>query len=259
MALATNKKLGQHWLHDALVIARIADACLIDANHDAPLIEVGPGEGALTQALLTRGAKVVVIELDPRCAAVLQSFPEAQTGQLQVIQADALKLDWSALIEQTRATHVVGNLPYNVGTEIVARLLLVPRPLQRMVFLLQKEVVLRLIAKPNTADWGRLGVFASLLANGKRLFDVAPGAFSPPPKVMSSVVELTPLPRRRHEVDLAKLDVLLRAGFGQRRKMLRSALKGILTEEQISAAQTDPTARMETLDLAALCRLANLL
>jgi 16S rRNA (adenine1518-N6/adenine1519-N6)-dimethyltransferase len=259
MALATQKHLGQHWLHDPLVIDRIAQACLRDADLTQAVIEIGPGEGALTQALLQQGAKVIALELDPRCIEVLQAKPEAKTGQLKIIHADALKTDWPHLLASTGARRVVGNLPYNVGTELVARLLLVPQPLEALVFLLQKEVVLRLAAQPNTPDWGRLGVLSSLLADSRRLFDVGPGAFTPPPKVMSSVIELRPLPRRRYEADLAKLDIVLRAGFGQRRKMLRSALKGILTEAQIASAQVLPTARMEVLDVPALCRLARLL
>ncbi len=256
MGLRTNKSLGQHWLHDPLVLQRIAQACTHGADPRIPIIEIGPGEGALTKTLLELGHRVIAIELDARCVEVLQQLPAAREGCLQAIQADALKLDWPALRQQTGATHVVGNLPYNVGTEIVARLLLQPHPFQRLVFLLQKEVVLRLVAKPDSTDWGRLGVLASLLANSKRLFDVGSGAFAPPPKVMSSVVELLPLPQRRYDVDLAKLDVVLRAGFGQRRKMLRGSLKGLLTEAQILAAGVAPTARLEALDLAAMCRLA---
>jgi 16S rRNA (adenine1518-N6/adenine1519-N6)-dimethyltransferase len=256
MALATNKSLGQHWLHDPLILQRIAQACVAAADPKVPLIEIGPGEGAMTKALLALGYKVVALELDPRCVAVLQTQPEAHSGQLQVIAGDALQADWPNLLQATGARRVVGNLPYNVGTEIVARLLLTEPPLERLVFLLQKEVVLRLVAKPNTSDWGRLGVLASLLADGRKLFDVAPGAFAPPPKVMSSVVELRPLLRRRYAVNLAKLDAVLRAGFGQRRKMLRGSLKGLLTEAQIAAAGVAPTARLEALDLAAMCRLA---
>jgi len=256
MALLTKKHLGQHWLHDPLVITRIAQRCAEGLVTGTTVVEIGPGEGALTQALIQQGLRVVAVELDPRCVAHLQALPAAATGQLQVIPGDALQLDWPALLASTGARQVVGNLPYNVGTEIVARLLLLPQPLARMVFLLQKEVVLRLVAKPNTADWGRLGVLTALLAESQRLFDVAPGAFSPPPKVMSSVVALHPLPRRRYAVDLAALDQVLRAGFGQRRKMLRGSLKPLLNEAQIIAAGANPTARLETLDLATLCRLA---
>lgn len=259
MTLATKKSFGQHWLHDPLVIGRIADACVNGADLKRPLVEIGPGEGALTKALMVRGAQVVAIELDPRCVEHLSTLPEVKSGQLTILEGDALALDWPKLQQHYGVQRVVGNLPYNVGTEITARLMLLAHPLERMVFLLQKEVVLRLVAHPNTSDWGRLGVLTSLLCEAKRLFDVGPGAFSPPPKVMSSVVELKPLQRRRYDVDLTTLDKLLRAGFGQRRKMLRSALKGTATEAQILAAEIDPTLRMEALDLAALCRLARLI
>ena len=257
MALPTKKSLGQHWLHDARVIERIVQACVAGLEPAAVVVEIGPGEGALTAALLAQGVRVVAIELDSRCVAQLQAWPAAQSGQLQVIAADALQLDWPALLAQTGARRVVGNLPYNVGTEIVVRLLLLAQPLQHLVFLLQKEVVLRLVAQPNTSDWGRLGVLTSLLADAKRLFDVPPGAFSPPPRVMSSVVALHPLAQPRYAVNLAALDLILRAGFGQRRKMLRGSLKPLLNDAQISAAGAAPTARLEALDLPTLCRLAH--
>lgn len=257
MTLPTRKHLGQHWLHDPLVIGRIAQACTEDLVAGAPLIEIGPGEGALTRALLQRGYRVIALELDPRCVQHLQQWPEAQPGgPLQVQAGDALATDWPSLLRQTQARRVVGNLPYNVGTEIVARLLLLPQPLEAMVFLLQKEVVQRLVAQPGQTDWGRLGALTRLLANGRKLFDVPPGAFSPPPKVMSSVVQLKPLPQPRYPVALAALDKVLRAGFGQRRKMIRGSLKGVLTEAAIVAAGVDPTTRLETLGLDALSRLA---
>ena len=257
MSLKTNKSLGQHWLHDAQVITRIAQACLPTGT--TSVVEIGPGTGALTKALLGMGATVTVVEVDDRCATLLEGWAECGTGQLTVIRADALQAEWPQLLATSGAQAVVGNLPYNVGTEITARLLTLPKPPARLVFLLQKEVVQRLTAAPNTRHWGRLGVLADLLANRRQLFTVGKGAFSPPPKVESAVVELIPLPAPRFAVPMPKLDALLRAGFGQRRKMLRSALKGLLTETQIQSAAIAPTARAETLGTAQLCQLANLL
>jgi 16S rRNA (adenine1518-N6/adenine1519-N6)-dimethyltransferase len=257
MSLKTNKSLGQHWLHDAQVINRIAQNCLSQGAKS--VIEIGPGTGALTKALLGMGATVTVIEIDDRCATLLEGWPETRTGQLTVVRADALEADWPNLLAKTQANAVVGNLPYNVGTEITVRLLTLPKPPARLVFLLQKEVVQRLTAQANTEHWGRLGVLADLLTNRRQLFTVGKGAFSPPPKVESAVVELTPLPTLRYPVNMDNLDKLLRAGFGQRRKMLRSALKGLLNESQIAALGIAPTARAETLTTAQLCQLANLL
>lgn len=246
-----DKRLGQHFLHDQRAIARIADA--IGVAPGEVVAEIGPGTGALTKALLERGAKVVALEMDERCWPLL----EAMDG-VTLVRGDALEFGaWLHLLPQ--GGKVVGNLPYNVGSEMVARLCELGRRVGPMTFMLQKEVVGRICARPGGGEWGRLGVVCQMACDARRLFDVAPGAFTPPPKVMSSVVEMVPLPAPRFAVDRDKLDRLLRAAFGQRRKMLRASLRGMVAEDAIAAAGIAPTKRPEELSLEELCRLAGAL
>lgn len=252
----TDKSLGQHWLHDARVIGRIADA--VDIQTDERVVEIGPGTGALTRALLERGAIVYALEIDEKCWPILEKLAEEFPGRLEVLRGDALKMDWDGLLCGGQVK-VCGNLPYNVGTEIVASLVALKKPSKQMIFMLQKEVIQRICARPDTKDWGRLGVLCDLYCDRKNLFDVSPGAFSPPPKVMSAVARLTPLPAPRCKVDTDKLDELLRLVFGQRRKMLRGVLKGRVGEEAMRGIGIEPTLRGEVLDTARLCALANLL
>lgn len=251
-----DKRLGQHFLHDRRVIERIVAA--IAPQKSQRIVEIGPGTGVLTRELLEAGAVVYVIEIDSRCWPVLETLGNEFPGQLEVIRGDALAVDWDGLLCGGQVP-VVGNLPYNVGTEVVARLVTLPKPPREMVFMLQKEVVQRICARPDTKDWGRLGVLCDVLCEREYLFDVAAGAFTPPPKVVSAVVRLTPLPAPRFPVKLAALDRVLRLIFGQRRKMLRSVLKGTVNEEQLQSIGIEPTWRGEVLDTRAICRLAGLI
>lgn len=263
------KHLGQHFLTNPRTIARIVEA--IAPAPGQTIAEIGPGTGALTEHLLAAGSHVLAIEMDERCYPVLEALSARFDNRLTLVRGDALQLDtWLPLLPAS--SPITGNLPYNVGTEIVTRLLLAPyTPVGRhpapsgakdslgpMTFMLQKEVIQRLTATGPGEHWGRLGVLTHLLADAKRLFDVPPGCFTPPPKVMSSIVRLMPLPQPRYEVSLAKLDTLLRHAFGQRRKMLRASLKGLLTEQQITEAGILPTARPEQLATAHLVRLAQM-
>lgn len=250
------KRLGQHFLHDIRVLERIVTAT--GGEQGVEMVEIGPGTGALTKPLLQQGFNVTAVEMDERCWPVLEGISADFDGRLHVVQGDALRLEW--LPRLPLGGTVVGNLPYNVGTEIVAQLVALregglPR-VGRMVFMLQKEVVQRICARPGTDDWGRLAVLCQLHADCRSLFDVGPGAFSPPPKVMSSVVEIVPLPRPRYDVDTAKLDKLVRQAFGQRRKMLRVSLRGMVTEDDMLACGIAPTARVEEIGLEQLCKLA---
>lgn len=256
--VAPAKKLGQHFLHNPRVIDRIVQS--INPQPGQIIAEIGPGTGALTKPLLEAGAHVVAVEMDDRCWPILEAMPN-----LTLVRGDALNLSsWLPLIPNN--SKIVGNLPYNVGTEIVATLLTAASQIEHsnirtspFVFMLQKEVILRICAQPGGGEWGRLGVLTQLHSNARKLFDVPPGAFNPPPKVMSSMVEITPLPAPRFNVNPAQLDKLLRLSFGQRRKMLRASLKGHLSEEQITALGIKPTARPEELPLEHLCKLANAL
>lgn len=247
-----DKRLGQHFLHERGVVERIVSA--IGVKNGERVVEIGPGTGVLTKALLEAGAEVTAIEIDERCWDGLEAMSRAYDGRLRVVKGDALQVLGREV--EVAGVKVAGNLPYNVGTEIVVRLVEMASPLE-MVFMLQKEVIERICAVPDTSDWGRLGVLCDLLCQREDMFDVGPGAFTPPPKVMSSVARLTPLPAPRFDVDMAKLDRVLRLIFGQRRKMLRGVLKGVVGEETMREIGIDPTWRGEVLDTAQICALAN--
>lgn len=257
-AVWPDKRLGQHFLRDQRVVARIVEA--IAPVKDERVVEIGPGTGVLTRALLEAGALVTAIELDSRCWDVLEAMSAEFGGRLEVVRGDALEVLGSTV--PVAGCKVVGNLPYNVGTEIVVRLVEMDNAPLDMVFMLQKEVVQRICARAGVpeerADWGRLAVLCDLHCARDDLFDVSPGAFSPPPKVMSSVVRLTPLPAPRYAVDKAKLDRVVRLMFGQRRKMLRGVLKGVVSEEALQGLGIDPTWRGEVLDTGQICAIAGL-
>lgn len=255
MNLPANKSLGQNFLTDKNIIGRIISA--INPQENETIIEIGPGQGALTEGLLKAGANVIAIEKDDRMPEVLTKMAEKYTGTLTVNLADALKINLATL--HNGPVKIVGNLPYNVGTQILFNALKNPQSFSKMVFMLQKEVVERITATHESKNWGRLGVKCNLLSNTQKLFDVPPSAFYPKPKITSSIVELVPLKRPRYEMEEKKLDHLLRKAFGQKRKMLRASLKGVLTEQQISDIGVSPQARPETVSLENLCKLSNLI
>lgn len=239
------KRFGQHFLHDAGVVGRLVSA--IRPSADDHIIEIGPGEGVLTGPLLESGARVTAIELDRDLAAALPErlgLPE----RLEVLQADVLEVDLSALAQGS--VRVVGNLPYNISTPIMFHLFEWRDSIADMHFMLQKEVVDRMVAQPGSKQYGRLSVMAAFHCRMERLFTVPPGAFRPPPKVDSAIIRM--VPRTLDEATLERLPQLeevVRRAFGQRRKTLRNALKGLLDEKQIEAAGIDPTARAETISL----------
>ncbi len=255
--LDARKRLGQHFLLDLNLTRRIARAA---APLDKGLvIEVGPGPGGLTRALLLEGAqRVVAIEIDSRAIAALKELQVVAGDRLELVEADALKIDLASLGPSPR--RIVANLPYNVSTALLIRWLHQADQIADMVLMFQKEVADRLAAAPRSKDYGRLSILAQHVCTVQRLFDVAPTAFVPPPKVVSSVVRLRPRPEGRL-ADLRPLERVTAAAFGQRRKMLRSSLGGVFASpvEVLERLGIPPTARAEELSVADFVRLAEVL
>ncbi|MGH6884278.1 MAG: 16S rRNA (adenine(1518)-N(6)/adenine(1519)-N(6))-dimethyltransferase RsmA, partial [Hypericibacter sp.] len=242
--LAARRALGQHFLLDLNLTGRIARAG--GELGTGTTIEIGPGPGGLTRSLLAHGArKVIAIELDPRCVGALQELAAAYPGRLEIIAGDAMAIDPAKLGEAPR--RIVANLPYNVSTALLAQWLPSLPRLERLVLMFQKEVAERLAAPPGSRDYGRLSVALQWRADVKRLFDLPPRAFTPPPKVTSSVVEIRPLSQPRYPADAQVLERVAAAAFNQRRKMLRQSLKslGVEAGALLEAAGVEPTARAE--------------
>jgi len=260
--LTTRKALGQHFLFDLNLTGRIARAA--GGLDDGTTIEIGPGPGGLTRSLLAEGARrVVAIEKDQRCLAALAELAEAYPGRLEVVAGDALEIDVAALGPAPR--RIVANLPYNVATPLLVgwltRLAENPGVFAGLTLMFQKEVALRLVARPRTKEYGRLSVLAQWLTEARLLFEIPARAFTPPPRVVSAVVQLTP---RAQQLAPAPLDALQRvtaSAFGQRRKMLRQSLKSLSVppRDLIAAAAVLETARAEELDVAAFCAMARAL
>ena len=224
------------------------------------MLEIGPGPGGLTRALLAAGVeRLVAVERDPRLVPQLRELEARAAGRLEVLEADALELDPCA-IAPGRRVRIVANLPYNVATPLLIGWLGRLACVELMVLMFQKEVALRLAAAPGTADYGRLAVMAQLLCRVERLFDLPPAAFTPPPKVSSSVVRLSPLPEQPPAELRATLALLTRAAFGQRRKMLRSSLRAFAPDPLplLAEAGIEPTRRAEELAVGQFRRLAEL-
>ena len=281
------KRFGQHFLHDPGVIRRILDA--FDPQPDEVIVEIGPGLGALTRPLLERIRQLHVVELDRDLVARLRS--EYPPERLQVHEADALVFDFCALAPHMdvpvsrddrmdaggRATpgavaeagcrerpapgtrlRLIGNLPYNISTPLLFHLLDQERCIGDMLFMLQKEVVERMRAAPDTPDYGRLSVMIQWRCAVEKLFDIGPGAFNPPPRVDSSIVRLTPHPTPPVAVGDPKVFAdVVKAAFAHRRKTLRNNLKGIVPGAAMAALGIEPERRAETLMLEEFARLAN--
>src|SRR5471032_1610181 len=253
--LAARRRLGQHFLLDLNLTRRIARAAV--PLDQGTTIEVGPGPGGLTRALLLEGAaRVVAIEVDPRAIDALGELREASDGRLEVIEGDALQIQPATLGPPPR--RIVANLPYNISTALLIRWLHAANDVADMVLMFQKEVVDRLAAKPRTKEYGRLSVLAQHVCEVRRLFDVPPSAFVPAPKVISSVAQLTPRPAADRLANLAPLERVTAAAFGQRRKMLRGALAGTFADPiaTLEGLGLSPTARAEELSVADFVRLA---
>jgi 16S rRNA (adenine1518-N6/adenine1519-N6)-dimethyltransferase len=256
--LSARKALGQNFLLDLNLTAKIARSA--GDLSGADVLEVGPGPGGLTRGLLAEGARrVVAIEKDARCLPALAEIADAYPGRLEVLNADALEVDWAAHL--TPPIKVVANLPYNVGTELLVRWLTPPAwpPLwDSLTLMFQREVAERIVAQPGGKAYGRLAVLAQWRSEARIVMSLPPEAFTPPPKVRSAVVHLTALPAPRFEADPKVLERVVAAGFNQRRKMLRAALKGVAPdiEDRILAAGLKPTDRAEQVPIEGFCALA---
>ncbi|MEP2707519.1 MAG: 16S rRNA (adenine(1518)-N(6)/adenine(1519)-N(6))-dimethyltransferase RsmA [Roseibium sp.] len=257
--LSAKKSLGQNFLLDLNLTSRIARSA--GSLDDCTVLEIGPGPGGLTRALLAAGAKqVIAIEKDSRCLPALADISDHYPGRLKVIEGDALEIDPVALTNGGKV-RIAANLPYNVGTQLLLNWIATPKwpPFWSSVTLMfQKEVGERIVATPGSKAYGRLGVLAGWRCKGGILFDISPKAFIPPPKVTSAVVHLIPNPTPLH-CDLSALEKTTAAAFGQRRKMLRASLKSLSAdaEDLIVDAGLKPTSRAEEIDIAGFVKLAN--
>jgi len=265
--LLARKSLGQHFLLDLNLTGRIVRAAAAYLPGPAgdltcgTVIEVGPGPGGLTRSLLAGGAgRVIAVEKDARCRAALVELAAAYPGRLEVVEADALKRDLSVLGDPPR--RIVANLPYNISTALLLVWLTAvardPQCFAGMVLMFQKEVAARLSAAPRTKDYGRLSVVTQWLCAVEPLFEIPARAFTPPPKVTSTVVGLLPREAPLAPADFDALQRVTAAAFGHRRKMLRQSLKGLGGDPAalLAAARVPETARAEELDVAAFCALA---
>ncbi len=253
--LAALKSLGQHFLLDGNITARIARAA--GDLSGCSVIEVGPGPGGLTRALLAAGAReVVAVEVDRRAIAALAELSDAFPGRLRIVEADAMIVDPATLAAAPRK--IVANLPYNIGTRLLVDWMPRAEAYAGLVLMFQREVADRLVAPPGGKDYGRVSVLVQWRCAARRLFDLPAAAFVPPPKVASSVVELRP---HGNAVEPALWEAMSRvtaAAFGQRRKMLRASLRPLWPDPIpiLEAAAIQPSARAETIDVAGFVRLA---
>ncbi len=259
--LAAKKSLGQNFLFDLNLTRRVArTAAPLD---NCTIVEIGPGPGGLTRALLMEGAtKIIAIERDERALPALQEISDAYPGKLTVICGDALEQDWNTLVHGP--AKIVANLPYNVGTALLLKWIATeawPPWYQSLTLMFQKEVAMRITAQEGSDAYGRLSVLSQWACECEKVFDVNPAAFTPPPKVTSSIVHLVPKPVRFPKCSLTSLERVTHAAFGQRRKMLRSSLKAVFSEPDVMVERVGykATMRAEELPIKAFADLALLL
>jgi 16S rRNA (adenine1518-N6/adenine1519-N6)-dimethyltransferase len=261
--LRPNKRLGQHFLADANILGRIADA--LEPTTSDVVLEIGPGGGSLTEVLLARGVRVIAIEKDRRLIDDLRlRIADCGLNRGEIVEGDALRLDWQTLIRAhlpnpqsaigNSQCKIVGNIPYNITSPLIEKALTPPLP-ERIVFLVQLEVARRIAAAPGSKTYGALSIGVQAQCRVEQLFTVLPGSFRPPPKVQSALLRLTPLaePLVRPE-EVAPLRALVSACFGKRRKQLHNAVPGA-TAAGLTALGFDPKARPETLAPADFVRL----
>ena len=251
--MRARKSLGQNFLFDLNLTRRIARSV---GTLNGTTIEVGPGPGGLTRALLLEGAEqVIAIDKDFRARSVLDSLLTAANGRLQLVEGDALK---TPLWEMGNAPRrIIANLPYNIATSLLIQWLEHAPAFESLTLMFQREVAERITAAPGDSAYGRLSILTGWHADAQILFDIPPDAFVPAPKIISSVVQIRPLPAPRFACSQSALETVTRLAFGQRRKMLRASLKSVGGAPMLEAAGIDPQARPQDLDIAAFCRLAN--
>lgn len=256
--LRAEKSLGQNFLLDLNLTGRIA-RCAGKLEGET-VLEIGPGPGGLTRAILTEGAgKLIAIEKDTRCLDLLGEVSADYDNRLTVHNEDALEIDEEALLEGEKA-HIIANLPYNVATPLLIKWLKKRHLFKSMTLMFQKEVADRIVATPRTKAYGRLSILSQWLCQTSKQMDISPKAFTPPPKVTSSVVKLVPYDTPKYPADLETLEKVVAAAFGQRRKMLRASLKplGGDAESHLVEAGIKPTQRAEELSVEEFCRLAEI-
>lgn len=259
--LAAKKSLGQNFLFDLNLTRRIARAA--GPLKGFTIVEVGPGPGGLTRALLMEGAeRVIAIERDERAIAALREIAAAYPGRLEIVSGDALKSEWTRMVKEP--AKIVANLPYNIATPLLTGWLTDgpwPPWYASLTLMFQKEVAGRIAARPGGKDYGRLSVLCQYLCETKKLFDVNRSAFTPPPKITSSIVQLTPRVLPQPPCKINVLERVTAAAFGQRRKMLRSSLKTLVddAEDLLARAHISPELRAEQVPVEGFARLAALL
>lgn len=255
MSHKPRKRFGQNFLHDKMVIQRIVNN--INPRQGDHIVEIGPGEGALTELVLDKIGSMDVVELDRDLIPLLKIRFVLHDG-LTIHQADALKFDFCQLQKEEKKIRIIGNLPYNISTPLLFHLFDSNQCIQDMHFMLQKEVVDRIVAKPGDPHYGRLGIMMQYFCHSEYVFTVKPGAFRPAPKVDSAIVRLIPHDKPPVEVNnFDQFSKLVNYSFTKRRKTLRNILKGKLDSEQIEALGIDPTIRPERLSLKDFTDLSN--
>ncbi len=257
-SLDAQKSLGQNFILDKNFTDKIAKSAGDLSN--SIVLEVGPGPGSLTRSILDAGCKkLIAIEKDSRCLAALGELKNFYKDRFEILEDDALEIDELKIVGDAEKFKIIANLPYNIGTPLIFKWLKISDKIASMTLMLQKEVVERIVAKPGANHYGRLAVMVNFLCETRMVFTVNRSVFTPPPKVTSAIVEIIPRAKPLGDVDFKKLERVVAAAFGQRRKMLRSSLKGVFfdnTEKFLTECQIRPEERAENLTIEEFCRLA---
>jgi len=246
------KRFGQNFLVDENIIQSIVRS--LSAKPEDHFVEIGPGLAALTKPLLQQELKVDVIEIDRDLIGRLKKL-STQFPNFTIHQQDILEFNFSELVKDNKKLRIIGNLPYNISSPILLHCFEYINSIQDMTFMLQKEVVDRLVAEPNSKNYGRLSIITQYFCKAEKLFEVSPESFDPPPKVTSAVFRLVPKSDRQN-IDIKKLELITQQAFGQRRKTLRNSLSKLFSAEQLLSFGIDPMRRAETLSLEEYCLLA---